>query len=291
MSKKHHHHEEVHNPKTVRGAIRAQLILALITAFTALAVAAMENYNKPETVPKDVVQGREIVRIDAELRAMRDSRERMFEKIMDRFDRMEASQEWNRRNHAEHHRRQERGHDRERPRSHEVDPLTLLGPGYSAGEAVPHPSPPLASLPSEDTFDEWGEGSLESSATISYEEYEMLEEHFAAEAAPEEEDVGPPLQGWVYLGVWNSETKSWDETNLAEGDYSRPPEVGDHVTLQTETFLRDSKPAKVTLTKGELTGPGVIFAGSELEILEVDHNVGLFTTASWANVNVIYQAQ
>jgi hypothetical protein len=69
-----------------------------------------------------------------------------------------------------------------------------------------------------------------------------------------------------------------------------PPQKGDVIVLSKETFFRSEKPSTLTLSKGELVGPEVLFPGTELEIIEVDHSIG-FASYSWAKVSLLFEAK
>jgi hypothetical protein len=132
-------------------------------------------------------------------------------------------------------------------------------------------------------------------ADLEHNPYEDLESYWASMETKATEDelaesmANSGLVGWIFIGEWDEASGSWDETNIHAEAYRDPPSKGDVVVISNATELWDSKPSNITLSKGAPIGPGVLFPGSELEIIEVDHSVG-FSGYSWAKVRLLFEA-
>lgn len=283
--------QEVSNPKNSGGMARSSIIVAIISTLGMVAVSAMELINKPtDSLPKDIVQGREIVRIDTELRELRRRVQEVDQMCYERIEKFRWMHNYD----------ESANESMMAPADDEfMDDLSEYTPesyGEATGEVLAYaPAPPPERGDGGNILDELFDSTAAAtppSGSNSYEDYLAMAEKYNVEKPKGiyRDTRDKPLIGWVYLGQLNDAKDGWTVSTIARNPSRIPPGVGDEVLLEEGTFIRERKPWPIIGYKGSPIGPEVLFPGSRLTILEVDHEVGLLSKTSWAKVDVLYEA-
>lgn len=86
-------------------------------------------------------------------------------------------------------------------------------------------------------------------------------------------------EGWIYLGRKNKEV--WlEKTVLEEGD----PQIGDVLTLITNTYLRDEKPTRMLSVAGIILGRKVKVLPENQKVIVKELWTNLLNGAVWAKI-------